>query len=523
MPSQGSLLPPSVRAVALRRKLLPLLMAAALTPQAQAADLVTIMHDALENNAELASSRSLFDSVEAAREVERADLLPQVNAGAEAAHNRIYESQGQTATGGEGQLGGLLSRIETLEQEAGITGSGANGLGSGLGLGLGTSSDDNYNSVNASIQITQALFDATHWYQWQQAGEEIDQQALLLESDRQQLLYDVANAYFEILRARDILAARVAQERAIERQLEQSREQFEVGLIAITDVHEAQATADLARAQRIAAESDLQISFEALERLTGQRYDSIEGLADALPVESPQPGSRDAWVSLAMENNPALLAAREAIEIADSNVDIVRAGHLPTLDAFARYNYANSDRDNVTGHDSGSVVGLSANLPVYTGGRTRAQTHQQTYLLEAAQYDFESQRRATTQQVRSLFTQVVNDVQRVEAQHQAIVSNRSALEATRSGYEVGTRNIVDVLNAEQNLYNAMSNYAEARFAYVIDLLALRQQTGVLDASNIAALNEWLQEENAVSLALPEGDSGQGERLNIGEPPQPPRQ
>lgn len=499
MSSQGSPLRSLAELGSIRCKLLPLLVAMALSSQAQAADLLTITRDALENSAELASSRSIYDSVEAARNVQRGDLLPQVNATANAANNRTYESQERA-------------------------GNGAVGDGAAGGPGATTAGEGNYNSTSVGVEATQALFDATNWYELQRADEEIDQQALLLEGDRQQLLFDVSQAYFEILRARDVLAARVAQERAIGRQLEQAREQFEVGLIAITDVHEAQAAADQARAQRIAAENDLQVSFEALERLTGRRYESIEGLGDELPIESPQPTSRDAWVALALENNPTLLSSREAVDIANRDVDIAQSGHLPTLDAYARYDYSDSDIDYVRGHNSGSEIGLSASLPIFSGGSTSAQVNQQTYLLESAQYDFEAQRRVTIQQVRSLFTQVINDVQTVEAQRQAIVSNRSALEATRSGYEVGTRNIVDVLNAQQSLYNALSNYAEARFNYVIDLIALRQQAGVLDTSDIRALNEWLREESAVTLELPEGDGDDHDPvMDIGEPPQPPEQ
>ncbi|SFH55740.1 TolC family outer membrane protein [Modicisalibacter xianhensis] len=505
MPSQGPSLRSRAKSVSIRRKLLPLLVAAAISSQAHAADLLTITRDALENSAELASSRSIYDSVKAARNVQRGDLLPQVNATANAANNRTYESQESAGNGAVDSLG--------------------DGASGGGGLGVGTrGEDDNYNSTSIGVEATQALFDATNWYELQRAEEDIDQQALLLESDRQQLLFNVSQSYFEILRARDVLAARVAQERAIGRQLEQAREQFEVGLIAITDVHEAQAAADQARAQRIAAQNDLQVSFETLERLTGKRYESIEGLGDELPIEAPQPTSRDTWVALALENNPTLLSSGEAVDIANRNVDIAQSGYLPTLDAYARYDYSDSDIDYVRGHNSGSEVGLSVSLPIFNGGSTSAQVNQQTYLLESAQYDFEEQRRITIQQVRSLFTQVINDVQTVEAQRQAIVSNRSALEATRSGYEVGTRNIVDVLNSQQSLYNALSNYAEARYNYVIDLIALRQQTGVLDTSNIRSLNEWLREEHAVTLELPEGGGADLDAvMDIGEPPQPPEQ
>ncbi|MBZ9557653.1 MULTISPECIES: TolC family outer membrane protein [unclassified Modicisalibacter] len=489
MSSRNAILAGARRVPGARLRLLPLLVAAALSSQAQAADLWSIARDALDNNADLASSRATYQSVEEARNVERGDLLPQIDATATAANHRTFESQSSAAGGGGGAAGGI--------------------------------SDDDYNSASIGVEATQALFDATNWYQLKRSENQIDQQALTLEQTRQQTLYDVANAYFQILQARDILAARVAQEKAIGRQLEQAKEQFQVGLIAITDVHEAQASFDLARAQRIAAESDLQVSFEALERLTGKRYDSIEGLSDDLPIESPEPGNRNAWVSLAMENNPTLLATREGIDIAQDSVDIARSGHLPTLGAYADYNYSDNDVDYLEGHNSGAEIGLRANLPIFHGGSTSAQVRSNSYQLEAAQYDFESQRRQTTQQVRSLYTQVVNDVQSVEAQRQAIVSNRSALEATRSGYEVGTRNIVDVLQAEQNLYDAQASYAESRYTYVTDLLALRRESGILDIGALRTLNDWLKADQTVRLNLPEGAGSDDAMMDIGEPPVPP--
>lgn len=480
---------------AVNAPLRPLLLAvftASFVLPAQAADLITITRDALDNNAALASARSEYLGVEAGRDVVRGGLLPQVNATGRAAHNQQYENQSS-------------SRVGT-----GTAGEGGSGT-----------SDDRYNTVSLSLEATQALYDEVTRREVTQAERQIDQQVYLLAATEQQLLIDVASAYFDILRAYEVLEARLAQERAIGRQLEQAGEQFEVGLIAITEVEEARATFDQSRADRIAAESNLQVSFEALEQLTGHRYASIDALGESMPIALPEPSSRDYWVEQAIERNPQVLAQQAGIEVSRSGVEIARAGRLPTLQAFGNYQFGDSDIDNTTGHDSSSQVGLSANLPIYTGGRTSASIRQGTYQLESSQYDFESQRRSSIQQVRSLYTQVSNDVETVEAREQAIVSNRSALEATRAGYEVGTRNIVDVLNAEQNLYNAIANYAEARYDYVVNLLSLRQQAGRLDVDAIEEVNAWLTGDE-VNFTLPEsGDSDRYEpALNIGAPPQP---
>ncbi|WP_242495477.1 TolC family protein [Salinicola tamaricis] len=261
------------------------------------------------------------------------------------------------------------------------------------------------------------------------------------------------------------------------------------------------------------------MSFEALERLTGKQYDSIDGLADDLPIASPKPATRDDWVNLAMTSSPSIRYAEAGVDVAKRRGH--RAGHLPTLNAYADYAYSDNDIDALRGHNENVEVGVQANLPIYSGGSTSASVRQNTYSLESTQYDFEDQRRYTTQQVRSLFTQVVNDVESVDAQREAIVSSRSALEATRAGYEVGTRNIVDVLNAEQSLYESISNYADARYTYVTDLLQLRQQAGVLSLDVIRGTNQWLRDSKRVSLDLADTQRRGSPTDDIGARPTPP--
>lgn len=485
----------------LRRALLPVMVATALAAPAQAADLLTIAQDALQNNAQLASARSLTGSVEAGRDVERADLLPQVQVSGNATHNREYESQSSSQTGPD------LSSLTPAQQQI------AAALASGS-----QPQDDNINQFGITLEATQALFNAIDSRQVERSERQIDQQLYQLAATEQGVLINVSTAYFEILRAHEVLEARRAQERAINRQLEQAREQFEVGLIAITEVEEAKAAFDQARAIRIAAESDLQVRFEVLERLTGQRYESIDALGEELPIAPPAPVDRGAWVELAMQNNPQVLASQAGIEVSRSAVEIARAGRLPQINAFANYSYADSDADGIDGHDSSSQVGVGVSVPLYTGGRTSASVRQNTYLLESSQYDFEDQRRSTIQEVRSSYTRVTNDVATVEARAQAVVSNQSALDATRAGYEVGTRNIVDVLNAEQNLYNAIAELASSRYDYVINLLTLRQQAGTLDEDALAEVNAWL-DGGSIEFQLPDA-GGSDAVMNIGERPTP---
>lgn len=443
-------------------RILPLVLAMGFATQAQAADLLDITRDALTHNASLSSSRSLYQSVEDNERVELSDLLPQISAT------------------------GTVSRTD-------VTGNSQSGV------------EGDYTDSNIVLNVNQQLFDAADWYELATSKDSTEQQKLLLDSDQQQLLYDVASAYFTILNNRDVLDARIAQEKAFSRQLDQANQQFEVGLIAITDVQEARASFDDARAQRIAAEADLQVSFEALQQLTGQQYDSIDGLEEDLAIEAPVPASRGKWVEMALVNNPLIGAAQKGVDVAKGDVKTSRAGHLPEVGAFATYSYDETDVASSGGYQEYNQIGIQASLPIYTGGRTSAQVRQSTHLLEQSQYDLLDQQRSTTQSVRSLYSQVRSDVLTVKARKQAIVSSRSALEATRSGYEVGTRNIVDVLDAEQALYQALADYASSRYTYVLDLLNLRQAAGIIDVNTVRDLNESLKRDRQVSLVLQDED------------------
>lgn len=439
-------------------KVLPLIIGLSMATQvAQAADLMSIARDVLDNNASLAAARAGVDATYEGESLARSPLLPQVNASASA------------------------SRTHTR-------GSGSDGA--------------NANASEAGVSATQALFDAKSWYQLDAAKLTAKQGDLKLANTRQQLLYQVASNYFEVLKAKDLLDTYRAQEEASARQLNQARQQFNVGVIAATDVREAEAMFDSSRAQRISQESVLQVQFEALEQLTGKQYPSIDGLDEALPIEAPLPSNRDAWIEMATTTNIALQAARAGIDVARANVKAAQAGHMPTLNAYANYSYNDTDRSqsSYTGngaYSESNSIGVKATLPIYVGGATSASIRQNTFQLEQSQFQAEDQLRQAIQQVNSYFAKTNNDVLSVQARKQATVSSKASLEATRNGYEAGTRTILDVLTSQRAYYNALADYAASRYNYVLDLLALRQQAGVLDIDSLAAVNKWLHADRAV--------------------------
>ena len=351
----------------------------------------------------------------------------------------------------------------------------------------GQSSETN---LALTLEARQVLFSGEAWYGRTSAQKHFAAAEARYRDTEQQLLLRVSEAYFGVLRAEDNLRTLLAEERALGRQLDQVKEQHQVGLIAMTDVLEAQAAYDSVRAARIGAEGALMIRYEDLEQITDQRYEQVAILQDELPVSGPAPNDRQAWVNLALANSLALEQARAQLGAAEELLKSRRAGHWPRVSAYG--SYTNNSDTSPNRADAVSVLGLRAEVELYGGGRTSAQIRESSHQLEEARFSSELARRQILQQTRSLFTLVNTDVLTVQARQQAIHSALSALEATRSGYEVGTRNLVDVLNAERALWSAKRDHDAARYDYVVNQLRLKRVAGTLTEQHLRELNHWLQ-------------------------------
>jgi outer membrane protein len=356
-----------------------------------------------------------------------------------------------------------------------------------------TSGRSDYNSNGYSLNLTQPLFRYDYWIQHQQADSSIGQAQAEYLAAQQELIVRVAEAYFNLLAAEDGVAFAAAEKSAISRQLEQAQKRFEVGLIAITDVHEAQAAYDLSLASELEAENRVLSAREALNEITGQFHEEIAALDEGMPMAPPDPASLEQWSQFALEQNLQLQATQHAMKNAQQNIQLNRAGHLPTLDLVATHN----DSD-VGGGFGGSretetdTIALQFNLSLFEGGRVQYKTREATHLYQQAKETTEQQRRATLRQVRDAYRGVLTGISRVKALKQATVSTQSALDATEAGFEVGTRTIVDVLSSQRELYRARRDYAQARYDYALNSLRLKQAAGMLAPENLQQINQWLQ-------------------------------
>ena len=375
---------------------------------------------------------------------------------------------------------------------------------------LGVTQD--FGTETTTLQLTQPLFRVDAWYGYKEAQSSTDIAQANFEQARQDFVLRVAQGYFGVLRAWDTLVSAKAEEKAIGRQLEQTQERFDVGLVPATDVEEAQATYDLTRVNLIVAQQQYDIARDQLETLTGQRWETLSELKDALPMDGPQPANMNDWIEKARAQNPQLLAARYNSELSEKTAKRQLGAQLPQVQLVAQYQHSHTAPEDSGGAGfangvnpdfESKQIGVEVNLPVFQGGGLNSRRKEAALRADAANFEYQQALRDIIQQARSAYRTVESDALRVSARKQAIRSARSALEATQSGYEVGTRNVVDVLNAQQALFAAERDYANARYDYIINSLTLKSTTGDLQQGDLAAINQWLSDTNTLNIYQPD--------------------
>jgi outer membrane protein len=438
----------------MKKRLLSGLIGLMAAQPALSMDLIGTYEKALSYDSGIATAQAQFEAQQAASDVSKSTLLPQIGAYGEANYIDVD----------------------------------------------GPVQDNGYRELKYGVQLTQPLFRADSWFRYDASQFQTDSARAQYNLAQQQLILDVATAYFNVLRAQDTVTTAQATEAAIQRQYEQSQERFDVGLIAITEVYEARASYDDSKSQRIAAENQLNIAREQLARLTGEYADDLENLRQNFPLGRPEPMDPSAWEATALAQNWSIQSAMYELNASEANLKVAKAGHYPTLDLKASYGKSNLDgiegsstpgqRDGTT---TQGVIGLTLNVPLYMGGGTQAGVRQQRSLVSVAEQSLSTTRRDVRVNTRSLFLTVNNNVETASALERTIISRRSALDATRAGYDVGTRNIVEVLDSERAYYVALRDYANARYDYVINSLQLKRAAGTLSPQDLLDLNNWLSE------------------------------
>ncbi len=359
------------------------------------------------------------------------------------------------------------------------------------------SSDRSSQLIQATL--SQPLFRADRWFQLKAAKAATEQAELQFSAAQQQLILQTAEGYFSALRAQDALATARAEEKALYRQLDQSRERYKVGLTDDTDVLQAQASFDNAQANRSQSEQQVADAFQALTRLTDRDYGSIAGIRHDLPILPPQPNDARQWVDTAMRQNLQLLAAGQGVNAAQETLRQRRAGHCRRWMRWRATATATTCGESAQrraavpvrqpGHSRS--IGIQVEVPLYSGGATSSQARQAYQQLDRSEQQQESLRRQVVQNTRNAHRAINTDIEQVRARRLSIASSQRALRATEIAYQVGSRTIVDVLDAQRLLYNAVRQYNDARYNYLLDTLRLKQAAGTLAPNDLLALSGYL--------------------------------
>lgn len=341
------------------------------------------------------------------------------------------------------------------------------------------------------LSLLQPVFHRDRYLQLQQADKRVQLAQLEVDTAWQALLIRVSERYFNVLAAQDTLSFAKAERESLNGQLEQTRQRFDVGLVAITDVQEAQAGFDRASAQVITAENALENAREALREVTGEDPTSLATLSERLSLERPEPDDIAQWTDQAVKQNLSVAAAQKAAEVAQDDINIASAGHYPSIDIEGGQSYASRGGQFGDTQVEGGDIGIRLNVPLYEGGAVMSRTRQATHSHAATLERLEQARRATYRSAREAFLGVATQISAIKALKQAVVSSATALESTKAGFEVGTRTSVDVVTAERGLSQARRDLSRARYDYVLNLLRLKQAAGTLGAEDIHRTNAWL--------------------------------
>ena len=355
--------------------------------------------------------------------------------------------------------------------------------------------DLNYTTKSYAVTLAQPILRMQNWIAIDQAKQQVLQAEAILATASQDVALRVAQAYFDVLLAQDNVALSGTQKTAIDQQLAQAKRNFEVGTATIVDTLEAQARYDQSVAKEIADRNDLEVKRRALQQLLGKLPDALSTLREPLTLAEPLPNDIEKWVATAGDSSFQIAVSRANYEIAKQEVARVRAGHLPTLDLTG--SLARSDTPlNVNPGIQGSVVnsssiGLTLSVPIFNGGLTQSRVREALALRERAEQDLENTQRAVAQQVRASYLNVTSGIAQVRALEQAQVSTQSQLDSTILGRDVGVRTSVDVLNAQQQVFQTRRDLQQARYNYLINTLRLKQAAGQLDEPDVEAVNRAL--------------------------------
>lgn len=442
----------------------------------QANTLQILYQQALENDPQYQAAKEAHKAGKELKKQARAELLPTINFSAS------YSDNSNEVTGSD-----VFSILQSGDAQV----------------------------TNYQFNVDQTLFDLAVFYAYKQVLANVSLTETQYRNQQQDVIFRTAERYFSVLRAIDLHTTLQAEQKALQQQLDQTKQSYEVGLSSITDVYDAQTSVDLLSAQIIEAKGNVFVEQQRLMAITGKPLTTIAGVKE-IPFGKPQPDNINEWLDLAKQNSLTLSEAQHNLRVADYNYKVKKAAHFPTVSFNWRWSNQDLDRQGfaITGEEPNQVIvpsnsnsvtdasswNIQFNMRLFSGGRVSSERRQAYYQKRQQQFNVEQAERQLAQNVYSSFLLISTNNAQIEAYQQSIKSSKSALESTQAGYQSGTRNLVDVLIAQRNLYQAERNYATARYDYLINTLQLKYQTGILNASDINQLDILLDKVNPFDLS-----------------------
>ncbi len=426
-----------------------LAIAVALALPASAADLLGVYRDALVSDPVYQAARSTYNAT--------AERLPQARSG----------------------------YLPFITGNAGIT---------RYFIDRGGAPEFDYTYKTYGVSLSQPVFRMQNWIAIGQAEKTVLQAAATLSQAQQDLAIRAAQAYFDVLLARDTVALSESQKAAFDQQLAQAKRNFEVGTATIVDTLEAQARYDQTVAKEISDKADLEVKQRILTVLLGKMPDGLVPLKEPLPLTPPMPNDVEKWVAAAADSSFTVAVARANYEIAKQEVDRQKAGHLPTVDltgGYTRVDDPTSAAPPISPIVNAGSIGLTLSIPIFQGGLTQSRVREALALRDAREQDLENAQRTVAQTVRAGFLIVTSGIAQVKALEQALVSTQSQLDSTILGRDVGVRTSVDVLNAQQQVFQTRRDLQQARYNYLLNSLRLKAATGQLTDADVEEVNRAL--------------------------------
>lgn len=446
----------------MKKLLVCLLLSAGLTSLLHATDLMDIYHQALENDPAFKEAYSSYMSSSEAIPQALAALYPQVTVGAQASRNYTQSTPFFEST---------------------------------------------YNSNQWQVSASQAVFNYQAWAQVLQAKASVKAAQATFNNAAQDLILRTAKAYLEVLLAKDTLNFAEAKKRANKRQLDQAEERFKVGLDAITSVYEAKAAYDQSVAEVITAQNNQINQNENLRKLTNHVYDYLSPLRNSrIPLIKPEPDNVDEWIDTGLKQNYNLYAAKYSLQAARDNIKVQAASGWPTIalqsNSAQTHNNVAAGSFFLPNRQTTSNIALAMNFPVYQGGLVQSETRQAQYDYQSSSERFEKAYRDVVVNSRIAFNNIVDGISKVKADRQTVISRVNSLESTEAQFQVGTRTMVDVVNAQQRLFESQRELASDQYNLINSLLNLKYLAGTLNANDVEEVNSWLATTRVSSFPPP---------------------